>query len=338
VGSGAAAPPSGRAGQSWANLPVVIVAITGGTGFVGQRLAAAYLARGATVRILSRRRGDQRPSMPGAVEWHEGDLGQDAAAMARFADGADVLQHCAGELRAADAMARTNLEGTRKLLDAAAGRVGRWIQLSSVGVYGPRQDGLVTEETPFAPRGPYEETKAQAEEVVRQAHLAGRVQATVLRPSIVFGPGMASGALRQWTRMIRRQLFFYIGPAGAMTHYVPVESVVEALVLCGEHPAAPGSAYNLSEDVPIETFVGWMADACGVRPPWLRVPVLPVELAARLLGGIPGFPLNPGRMAALTGRARYSKARIETELGFRPSTNLETALRAMVQATLERTI
>ena len=42
----------------------------------------------------------------------------------------------------------------------ACGRIGRWIQLSSVGVYGPRTEGIVTEHTPEAPLGTYEQTKA----------------------------------------------------------------------------------------------------------------------------------------------------------------------------------
>lgn len=309
------------------------VAITGGTGYIGRRLAAAHLARGDRVRVLTRRpAGAGRPALPGEVAWFTGDLRDPSARLEPFVDGAEVLYHCAGELRDPSRMSALHVAGTQRLVGAAAGRVGRWVQLSSVGVYGPRRDGTVSEDTPPRPVGRYEETKAEADDLVREAAAAGRLRVSILRPSIVFGPGMPNDSVRQWIRVVRRGLFFFIGPPGASANYVPVESTVEALVACGTHAAAAGATFNLSEHATVEELVRWIADECGVPAPRLRLPAPPVRLASRVLGRLPGFPLTPSRVAALTTRARYPQDRIERLLGFRPTTTLEQAVRATARA------
>jgi nucleoside-diphosphate-sugar epimerase len=314
----------------------VEIAITGGTGFIGSRLAAAHLARGDRVRLLTRRPPRDRPTLPGEPTWLAGDLRDLGSELLPFVDGADVLYHCAGELRDRTAMKALHVGGTRRLINTAAGRVGRWVQLSSVGVYGPRTGGTITEDTPPFPQGAYEETKAAADVLVQEAHAAGKLEATILRPSIVFGPGMPGGSLRQWIAMVRRRLFFFIGPPGASANYVPAASTVEALIVCGTHPAASGKTFVLSEHDTVERFVGWIADESGVPVPRLRVPAPPVRLAARVLGTIPGVPLTPSRVAALTTRARYSQTKIEDVLAFRPSITLELAVRLTVQDVLAR--
>lgn len=74
----------------------MIVAITGATGSVGKKLVHKHLAAGDTVRALSRRPAH---GLPSNVEVHSGGLTGDAAALERFVEDADVLYHCAAELR-----------------------------------------------------------------------------------------------------------------------------------------------------------------------------------------------------------------------------------------------
>jgi len=71
----------------------MIVAITGGTGFIGQKLVSRHLAQGHEVRVLSRRKAVE----PGA-KLCSGDL-SDTDALRAFVDAADILYHCAGEIR-----------------------------------------------------------------------------------------------------------------------------------------------------------------------------------------------------------------------------------------------
>ena len=160
-----------------------------------------------------------------------------------------------------------HVDGTCKLVEAGKGNVGHWVQLSSVGAYGLIRGGVVTEETPLRPTGVYETSKAESDQIVQRAAEHGAFSCTVLRPSVVFGPGMRNRSLRQMIGMIDRGLFFFIGPKGASANYIFLDNVIEALVRCGRMAAAKGRVYNLSDQRTIEDFVALIADALGKSRP-----------------------------------------------------------------------
>lgn len=309
----------------------MIAAVTGGTGFIGRRLVDRLLARGDEVRVLSRR-APGSGGVPAAVRWFGGDLASEGADLASFLDGADVVFHCAGELRDPDRMRRLHVEGTARLAAAAAGRVGHWVQLSSTGAYGRPRAGVITEESPEDPRDPYEETKCASDRTVAGTARDGGFSLAVLRPSIVYGPEMPNASLRGLVAMIARGLFFFIGPPGASANYVHVTDVAEALVACATAPAARGETFILSDHRTLEALVATVADELGRPVPRTRLPEAPVRILAGTLGRIPGFPLTPSRVDALTGRVLYSTARIERVLHHVHAVRYEDGMREVVRA------
>ena len=307
------------------------VAITGGTGFIGRALVLSHLAAGDTVRSLSRQPSNQT-GFPDAVRVYSSDLVSEgnSALLSRFVEGADVVYHCAGETTHTSRMRLLHVDGTQKLLKAANGNIGHWVQLSSVGVYELHRRGVVTEETPLRPTGVYETSKAESDELVQQAADHGAFSCTVLRPSMVFGPGMRNRSLRQMTEMIDRGFFFFIGPIGASANYIFLDNVIEALVRCGRMAVAKGRVYNLSDHRTIEEFVTLIADALGKSRPKLRVPEGLARIAARTLGKLPGFPLTESRVDALTTRVVYPATRMERELAYAHAVTMECALSRFV--------
>ncbi len=292
-------------------------AVTGANGFIGTVLTGALRDRGWTVRALSRR----PPSAPSDHDliWYRGDLRtMSGDALRTFLQDVDILFHCAGVIDDETVMEELHVGATARLLEVASGRIRRWVQLSSCGVYGPVRKGVVTEESPLRPEGVYEETKLRSEQIVTEAAATGPLSAVVLRPANVYGDGMPNSSLRSWVRSVERGLFSYVGPPGAMTSYVHVDDVAEALCLLAEADEAGGRAYNLSCSCPIEEFVEAMCAGLGRGALRFRMP----EFAARMLASagrmIPGFPLTHSRVDALTVRACYSSARIRDELGFEP--------------------
>jgi nucleoside-diphosphate-sugar epimerase len=306
----------------------MLVGITGGTGLVGKALVERHLAAGDAVRCLTRHADAGHP--PG-VQALDGDLLQPDDRLVRFADGLDLLYHCAGEVADESRMRALNVGGTRALVTAAAGRIGRWIQLSSVGVYGRRSSGVVSEESALAPRSTYETTKAEADAIVLAARSRGLVQsAVVLRPSIVFGPGMPNRSILQMIRLIERGCFFFVGRRGASANYVHVANVAEALVLCGRAPGADGRVYNLSDWCTIEDFVGAIAQALGRPRPRLRLPERPVRAAVTALSRLAVLPLTDSRIDALVTRCRYSIDRIQQELQYAHRLSIAAGLAGLV--------
>jgi nucleoside-diphosphate-sugar epimerase len=287
------------------------------------------LAAGDTVRALSRRLS--RNHLVGC-DWTEGDLTGDPEQLSKFARGAEVLYHCAAEVRDPKLMGAVNVDGTQNLIRAAGGHIGRWVDLSSVGVYGAFRAGAVTEDTPLRPQGVYETSKAAADDSVCEAAAKGRFALSILRPSNVYGPDMPNRSVFQMIDMIHRGWFFFIGPPGASANYVHVDNVVDSLVLCGTLTEAAGRVYNLSDWSTMEDFVGWISAHLGASTPRLRAPEGPMRLLARAGSLIPGFPLTPSRVDALTSRTRYPSARIERELGYRPLRSLQSGLSDVVGA------
>ena len=292
----------------------MLVAVTGASGFIGKRLVKALVGEGHKVRILSRRNRCIEN-----VECFCGDLINPEIQFDTFLDGVDILFHCAGEIVNESQMESIHVDGTRRLVLAAQGRIGRWVQLSSVGAYGYCREGVVTETSPEVPLGTYETTKTQSDEIVRNSGLPF----VILRPSNVFGPTMTNQSLFQLVEMIRRGLFFLIGNKKALANYVHVDDVVNAILKCGFHPKAIGNVFNLSQTISIEQMSKAFLQGHGLKSTLHRLPELPLRLVVFLLGWIPGFPLTSPRIDAMTSCCRYDSTKIVEELEYTFESSLE---------------
>lgn len=290
--------------------------VSGASGFIGRRVAMRLVANGFRVIALSR-----RPDVFSAdVQVHPVDLATGAGLRTLPSGDLDVVYHCAGEIRHPPLMRALHVDGTSRLIDVLpAGRPVHWIQLSSVGAYGPPlrrgEARVVTEQTAEHPVGEYEVTKTEADHLVQRAASDGRITLAVLRPANVIGHGMPNASLPRIIDMVRRRLFVFIGAPGALSNYVHVDDVVTALMLCATHPSARG-VFNLSSDCTWEALVARIAHHAQVPVPRIRVPETVMRALGGRLGAALGNPLTGARINALTGRTRYSTRRIESELGF----------------------
>ena len=149
--------------------PKTVIAVTGGTGFVGQAVLDEACRRGLSLRVLARR---ELAACDG-VEWVSGDLA-DRAALARLVDGAEAVLHIAGVVNTPDPMGfhLGNVTGTEALVEAAreAG-VRRFVFVSSLAA---REPGL----------SKYGQSKHHAEETVQ----ASGLDWTIVRPPAIYGP------------------------------------------------------------------------------------------------------------------------------------------------------
>ncbi len=147
----------------------MVVAITGGTGFVGQAVLEEAAARGLAVRALTRR---EQPPAPG-VEWVRGDLA-DVTALGQLVEGARAVLHIAGVVSSADAdgFIEGNVRGTERIVVAArSASVPRFVLVSSLAAREPDLSA-------------YGSSKREGELVVE----ASRLNWTIVRPPAVYGP------------------------------------------------------------------------------------------------------------------------------------------------------
>ncbi|MET9001561.1 SDR family NAD(P)-dependent oxidoreductase [Amycolatopsis sp. NPDC004169] len=171
----------------------MLVAVTGGTGFLGAHTVRALLRHGHRVRLLARRPDRVAAALaplgvaPDAVDVVEGDV-TDPAAAARLVSGVDGLLHAAGvytfDPRRRAALRRVNEHGTEVVLAAAlAARVGRLVHVSTVGTLYPTTAPAIGPGSPLGrSREPYLASKTAAERIAR------RYGAVVTRPPALLGP------------------------------------------------------------------------------------------------------------------------------------------------------
>ncbi len=307
----------------------MVVAVTGGTGFVGKRLVLRHVKAGDAVRVLTRRHHGNT-GLPGEVSLFRGDLTGPSSDLIPFLDGADVLYHCAAEQNDPGRMYEVHVNGVRRLIEASHRRIGRWVHLSSVGVYGRPKRGTIAEDAPLKPLGQYEITKEESERLLVEASSTHQLPCVILRPCKVFGPEMPPQDLYQFINVIAKGLFFFIGKTGAIANYIHVDNVVEALVLCGTLPQAVGRTYNVSDWRTLDEFLAIIAGELGKPKPTLRLPEWIARAFALVLAPVPGFPLTNSRITGLVNRTVYDSARIERELGYTYVVSIEEGLRQMV--------
>ena len=293
----------------------MIVAVTGGTGFIGSVVIEKLLQAHHEVRVLTRNPNYNKEGVIPFV----GDLLADNVCLDEFVHGVDVLYHCCGELGDATKMHALHVVGTQKLLSAALGNIKRWVQLSSVGAYGCCRHGSITEVSNQEPAGEYERTKAESDELVQSCEIPH----VVLRPSIVFGSEMPNNSLRQFASAIETGKFFFMGKRGAILNYAHVDEVANALVLCGTIERATGNTYIVSQSIQLEDMVNAMVEGSGSKRTFRRIPEFPVRVLAGVLGWTGLFPLTSTRINAMTGRCTYDSSKIMEQLGFKFESTLE---------------
>jgi nucleoside-diphosphate-sugar epimerase len=258
------------------------IAVTGGTGFVGQHLLRIATERGLAVRALTRR--PQQPQ-PG-VEWVEGALDRPAG-LARLCEGVRAVIHIAGVINA-----RTraefdvgNVAGTAALVDAVrASGVRRFVHVSSLAAREPELSA-------------YGASKAASERVIE----ASGLEWTIVRPPAVYGPG--DRETLALFRMVKSGVAAV--PGHGRASYIEVGDLCRALLALLDAPAAYGRVFEIDDGEPRDhaTLARLIGEALG-----RRAVVIPLPGSALRIGAAVDTLLGraTGRLPKLSfDRARY---------------------------------
>jgi nucleoside-diphosphate-sugar epimerase len=255
------------------------ILVTGGSGFLGSALVRRLRERGERPRVLLR-----RPAAPGsAVEGLDavyGSLGEPDA-VERAVAGVEVVYHVGAAMKGGvnDFEAGT-VWGTKNIVDSCLKYgVQRLVYVSSIGLldHAGHPDGVpVTEGSPVEPhtelRGIYSKVKLEAERIVLNAIRDHGLQAVIIRPGQIFGPGAEqvtpNGVIRlagQW---------IVAGSGKRPLPLIYVEDVVDGLIAAETAPEAPGKIIHLIDPSPItqNQYLEWCQPALG-KTPVRRTPV-----------------------------------------------------------------
>ena len=223
-----------------------------------------------------------------------------------------------------------NTEGTLNLArQAAQAGVRRFVFLSTLKVNGEGNDVPYRESDVPAPPDAYAISKWEAEQGLRQIELETGMEVVILRPPLVYGPGVKAN-FQRLLAAVDKGWPLPLGVIENRRSLLYLGNLVDAIQLCLEHPAAAGQTYLVSdgEDVSSPELVRRLARAMG-RPARL-LPVPPAWL--RLAGGLLG---RCAEVERLLGSLVVDSSRIRRELGWSPPFRLDAGLSETVQHYLQ---
>ena len=313
------------------------ICVTGAGGFVGKVLCRKLVQNGHDV-CVALHHGEEwtklREEIPGVKRCLViGDLGRLPTFSGGF-EGVQVIVHLAARVHqmredVADFFGeyrRTNVDGTTRLAQAAVAQgVQRIVFLSTVKVNGEASSGKpFTEEDKANPRDPYALSKWEAEEALRHIALKEDLEIVIVRPPLVYGPGVKANFLRL-IQLVARQVPLTLPNPGKRRSLIGVENLADFIVRCVDHPDAADQMFLVSdgEDISMRDLVERLAGFLGCSPRVITVPELILRLGGRLTG-------RGNVIERLTGELVISSEKARQRLGWQPANTLNEGLAATV--------
>src|SRR2546425_4413271 len=279
------------------------VTIVGGNGFIGRRLVERLVARGAWVRIVSRRAQGDHGSATQAE--HVAGSIDEASTIERAVDGATAVVNLVGTTAAKreQEFYALHRDAPRRLAEAARrASVKRLVHVSAMGI--------ALDAPSIADR-----SKAAGENAVREAF----PDATLVRPALVYGPG--DHFFTRFALLVRHAPAIpLIG--GGRTRFQPmhVDDIAEAMARMLEEPRMAGRTFELggSEIMSFRELIERLCRALGRRPWLVSVPFALAEAGAYLTQWLPHAPLTVDQVRLLkTDKVMRDPKSGPAELGVR---------------------
>ncbi len=315
--------------------------VLGANGFLGSHVTRQLVADDHRVRVMVRENANTKAIDDLDVQRVVGDI-WDNDVLRQAMKGCDDVYYCVvdtrGWLRDPAPLYRTNVDGTRNVLDIAKdANLHRFIYTSTYATVGRRRGHVANEDDVISDRGltPYVRTRVQAENLVLQYAREHGLPAIAMCVSTTYGPGdwgrTPHGAIIAGAAF--GKLPFVL--SGMELEAVGVADAARAMILAAEHGRV-GQRYLISEKMISNAEVARIAaEAAGVAPPTKSIP-LPITYALAALGSAKGrlrgtderLSLNSVRLMRAESPVDHSKA--VRELGWQPEP-VEDSIRAAAQ-------
>lgn len=308
----------------------MLIFVTGATGFVGSHVARVLADEGAQLRLLVRPASDLRNVEGISAELVQGDL-RDAACLQNALAGCDAVFHVAADyrlwVRDPEQMYRSNVEGTRAILDAARNAgVRRVVYTSTVATMGFTQNGHpANENSPVSLTemiGHYKQSKFLAEEVALYAGRSG-MDVVIVNPTTPVGERdiKPTPTGRIIVDFLKKKFPAYVDTG---LNLVDVTECARGHVAALERGRS-GERYILGgENLTLKQILDRLAAITGLASPRTRVPY-GVALAAGVMDQLVTGHLFRGEPRATVEAVRMSRKKMfvssekaERELGWQP--------------------
>jgi nucleoside-diphosphate-sugar epimerase len=266
------------------------ILVTGANGFIGKVLCESLASTGHDVVACARNGGLAASSR----YVHIPDIDRNTDWQSALS-GVGVVIHLAARVHVIrdesddplEAFREVNLHGTTNLArQAAAAGVRRLVYVSSAKVNGEFTVGLPFRETdPPHPVDPYGISKWEAEQALRDISAETGMELVVLRPPLVYGPGVKANFFRL-LELVDRSVPLPLGSVANARSMVYVGNLADALIKCAMEPRVAGRTYMVSDgnDISTRQLVEMIAAAMDRPCRIFRFPLPLMRLGAKMLG------------------------------------------------------
>ncbi len=263
-----------------------MILVTGATGFVGSHLVKRMRRDGLKVRAVVRTPAKARALRDLGVEVVPGDI-NDLTSLASAAQGCDRVIHLVGIIQEGRGFTfrSVHVEGTRNMLDAA----------KQAGVkYVLYQSALGTRE---GAKSEYHRTKWEAEKLVK----AGGIPFTILRPSLIYGPGdLFTVRLAEMIKL--SPVLPVIGSGRSKVQPIYIDDVASCIVKILADGQHAGKTYEIGgpEELTYEEVTKAIAAALGVKRPVVHMPLFFMRTMAKVAEAVlPKPPVTTDQLVML---------------------------------------
>jgi len=304
------------------------VLVTGANGFVGKALCAELVRQGQSIREAVRSATRQTENIEtvsvGEInsETNWTNALADIKVVIHLAARAHVMKDNAAD--PLDAFRKVNVDGTWNLaMQAYDAGVQRFIYISSIKVNGestPLGRPCTADDRP-APIDPYGISKLEAEEALRQLADETGMEVVIVRPPLVYGPGVKAN-FYSMMRWLERGIPLPLGGIHNKRSLVALDNLVDLIITCIDHPAAANQTFLAAdgEDMSTSELLQRLGNALGKPVKLFPMPIRMLKIGAMLLG-----KRDMARRLCNSLQVDISKA--SDLLGWRPPVSVDDALK-----------
>ncbi|OGS45440.1 MAG: hypothetical protein A2539_09935 [Elusimicrobia bacterium RIFOXYD2_FULL_34_15] len=314
------------------------VAVTGGTGCLGQPLIKRLQQNNYKVKLLVEP-ADKRVFLFEGIEIIRGTI-DDKKALENLLENVNVLFHLAGKVHDfskntdEEDFFRINTESTRQLLEIAKiKKVRRIIFYSTVSVYGKDSDFHADEDTMCNPKTPYGKSKYEAEKYILESSKNGGPEGVVLRFPVVYGP-FDRGNVASLIKAVYKKQFMYLGDGKNSRSMISSENTAAAAVLAAITNNSANQIFCVTDgiDYSMEYIINTICKILNTS--WMPIH-LPMFIS-KLLGSIGDvlekitkrtMPVNSDRVRKLSTPMTLSCTKAKKILNYKAEKTLEEGMR-----------
>jgi len=319
--------------------------VTGASGFVGAHLVRFLRQQGQDVTCLVRKTSKLDELKQAGITFIYGDILNERS-LREAVENKDVIYHLVGRGSLSANSEKdfhefyeVNVQGTKNLLEATLHNnphVKKVIYTSSTAAVGLLK-GVVNEDTVNNARSPYQRSKWASEQLILSYHKEHGLPVTIVRPSMVYGPGAVHSEILRMCGFIKRGFFPLFNDGNNSVPIVHVSDLVEGLVLASEK-GHNGSIYFILNDemTTMNKLIDFISLAMGTNPYKVHIPKVFAKTCAILLENLASALrfkpiITSERVDSMTEDRIFSIEKAKRDLTFKQKVKLEDGIRETVE-------